>query len=72
MSNGASGGHIVVLLVEAGFAGLYQLYHLRELGLSARLVDAGSDLGGIWYWNHHQGIDLAQSSTRVGIKGNQE
>jgi cation diffusion facilitator CzcD-associated flavoprotein CzcO len=44
-----------VVVVGAGFAGLYQLHRLRDAGLSVLLVDAGSDLGGIWHWNCYPG-----------------
>jgi hypothetical protein len=40
-----------VLLIGAGFTGLYQLHRLRELGFKVHLVDAGQDIGGIWHWN---------------------
>src|SRR5919199_6408805 len=44
-----------VLVVGAGFAGVYQLDRLRNLGFSVRLFEAGDDLGGIWYWNCYPG-----------------
>ena len=44
-----------VVLVGAGFAGLYQLHRLRSLGLSVTLLEAGSGLGGIWHWNCYPG-----------------
>lgn len=44
-----------VLIIGAGFSGLYQLYRLRKLGFSVKLFDAGSDLGGVWYWNCYPG-----------------
>lgn len=44
-----------VLVVGAGFTGLYQLHRLRQLGFSVRLLEAGADLGGIWYWNCYPG-----------------
>ncbi len=44
-----------VLIVGAGFAGMYALHRLRSLGFSARVVEAGSDLGGTWYWNRYPG-----------------
>ncbi len=44
-----------VVVVGAGFSGVYQLHRLRELGFSVRLLDAGADLGGIWYWNCYPG-----------------
>lgn len=44
-----------VLIVGAGFSGLYQLHALREAGFSVALYDAAEDLGGIWYWNCYPG-----------------
>lgn len=44
-----------VVIVGAGFAGLYQLHRLRGLGLSVVLLEAGSSLGGIWHWNCYPG-----------------
>jgi cyclohexanone monooxygenase len=44
-----------VVLVGAGFAGLYQLHRVRSLGLSVTLLEAGSGLGGIWHWNCYPG-----------------
>ncbi len=43
------------LIVGAGLAGLYQLHTLRELGFSARVVEAGDGVGGTWYWNRYPG-----------------
>ncbi len=43
------------VVVGAGFAGLYQLYKLRELGLSVQVVEAADDVGGTWYWNRYPG-----------------
>jgi len=49
-------GEIDALVIGAGFAGLYQLHSLRDrLGLSTRLLEAGGDLGGTWYWNRYPG-----------------
>ena len=44
-----------VLIVGAGFAGLYMLHRARGLGLSARVVEAGGGIGGTWYWNRYPG-----------------
>ncbi len=44
-----------VLIVGAGFAGLYMLHRARGLGLSARVVEAGAGIGGTWYWNRYPG-----------------
>ncbi|MEA2859178.1 MAG: hypothetical protein QOC72_1217, partial [Methylobacteriaceae bacterium] len=44
-----------VLIVGAGLAGVYMLYRLRALGLSARVYEAGSGVGGTWFWNRYPG-----------------
>jgi len=43
------------VIVGAGFAGLYMLYRLRNLGFSVRVYEAGSGVGGTWYWNRYPG-----------------
>ncbi len=43
------------LVIGAGFSGLYQLKKLREMGLKVRAVEAGSGVGGTWYWNRYPG-----------------
>ncbi|HEY5857341.1 MAG TPA: NAD(P)/FAD-dependent oxidoreductase [Aldersonia sp.] len=44
------------IVIGAGFAGLYALHKLRDqLGLSALVFDAASDVGGTWYWNRYPG-----------------
>ena len=44
-----------VVVVGAGFAGMYLLHRLRELGLSARVIETADDVGGTWYWNRYPG-----------------
>jgi cation diffusion facilitator CzcD-associated flavoprotein CzcO len=44
-----------VVIVGAGFAGMYALYNMRELGLSARVFEKGSGVGGTWFWNRYPG-----------------
>ncbi|QKS01878.1 NAD(P)/FAD-dependent oxidoreductase [Sphingomonas sp. CL5.1] len=43
------------VIVGAGFGGLRALYEMRRLGKTVRLLDAGSDVGGTWYWNRYPG-----------------
>jgi cyclohexanone monooxygenase len=43
------------VVVGAGFAGLYMLHKLRSMGLSTRILEAGSGVGGTWYWNRYPG-----------------
>ncbi len=44
-----------VVVVGAGFSGMYMLHRLRQLGLSVQVLEAGSDVGGTWYWNRYPG-----------------
>src|SRR5277367_6791007 len=44
-----------VVVVGAGFAGLYALHKLRTQGLSVRVLEAAPELGGTWYWNRYPG-----------------
>jgi cation diffusion facilitator CzcD-associated flavoprotein CzcO len=54
-TNGKAVEELDVLVVGAGFAGLYQLHHLRKLGHNVKVFEAGSDIGGVWYWNCYPG-----------------
>jgi cyclohexanone monooxygenase len=44
-----------VVVVGAGFGGMYMLYRLRGLGLSVRVYEQGDGVGGTWYWNRYPG-----------------
>ena len=44
-----------LIIVGAGFAGMYMLHRARGLGLSARVFETGSGVGGTWYWNRYPG-----------------
>jgi cation diffusion facilitator CzcD-associated flavoprotein CzcO len=44
-----------VLIVGAGFAGLYALHKMRQSGFSAHIFEAGNGVGGTWYWNRYPG-----------------
>ena len=43
------------VIIGAGFSGIYMLYKLKKLGLSACIIESGSDVGGTWYWNRYPG-----------------
>ena len=47
--------NVDVLIVGAGFAGLYMLHRARGLGLRARVLEGGDSVGGTWYWNRYPG-----------------
>ena len=56
MSNRLSEGVALdAVIVGAGFSGLYMLHRLRQQGLSARIYEAGTGVGGTWYWNRYPG-----------------
>src|ERR1700710_4984 len=44
-----------VLVIGAGFAGLYALHRLRGLGFATRVLEAADGVGGTWYWNRYPG-----------------
>ncbi len=43
------------VVIGAGFAGLYAVFKLRELGFEVRAYEKGEDVGGVWYWNRYPG-----------------
>ena len=43
------------IIIGAGMSGMYQLYRLRELGMRVRVFEAGTGVGGTWYWNRYPG-----------------
>ncbi|WEW55374.1 hypothetical protein PRK78_000804 [Emydomyces testavorans] len=43
------------IIIGAGFSGVRCLWELQRLGLTARCFDAGSDVGGTWWWNRYPG-----------------
>ncbi|KAF2687658.1 FAD/NAD(P)-binding domain-containing protein [Lentithecium fluviatile CBS 122367] len=57
--NGTTNGHAVqeydVIIVGAGFSGISNLHRLRNDGLKCHVFEAGSDFGGVWYWNRYPG-----------------
>jgi cation diffusion facilitator CzcD-associated flavoprotein CzcO len=47
--------NVDAVIVGAGFSGMYLLHRLREMNLSAVVFEAGTDVGGTWYWNRYPG-----------------
>src|SRR4051794_3907261 len=54
------------IVIGAGVSGLYQLYRLRQLGLSVRCYEDGSGVGGTWYWNRYPGCRFDSESETYG------
>lgn len=44
-----------VVIIGAGFAGIYALHRLRNLGYKCRVFEAGDEVGGTWFWNRYPG-----------------
>ena len=50
------------IIVGAGISGMYQLLRLRELGLRVKVLEAGTGVGGTWYWNRYPGARFDSES----------
>jgi len=59
------------VVIGAGVSGLYQLYRLRELGLRVRVFEAGTGVGGTWYWNRYPGARFDSESWTYGYSFSQ-
>ncbi|MGD9604313.1 MAG: flavin-containing monooxygenase [Gammaproteobacteria bacterium] len=59
-----------VLIVGAGFSGLYLLDRLRDAGLAVQAIDGADELGGVWYWNCYPGArcDSAAAYYQFALK----
>jgi cyclohexanone monooxygenase len=68
----AETGHFDAIVVGAGFAGMYMLHRLRELGLSARVYEAGGGVGGTWYWNRYPGARCDVESMQYSFSFSEE
>ncbi|MDQ7909349.1 NAD(P)/FAD-dependent oxidoreductase [Phytohabitans sp. ZYX-F-186] len=51
-----------VIIIGAGVTGMHQLKLVRELGVKVRVIEAGGDVGGTWYWNRYPGARLDSES----------
>ncbi|MGO9872481.1 MAG: flavin-containing monooxygenase [Acidimicrobiia bacterium] len=61
-----------VVIVGAGFAGLYMLHRARTIGLSARAIEAGGGVGGTWYWNRYPGARCDVESMEYSYQFSEE
>ena len=64
--------HWDVIIIGAGFAGLHMLHRMREIGLSARVYEAASDVGGVWYWNRYPGARCDVESLQYSFSFSKE
>ena len=60
------------IIIGAGLSGMYQLHRLREQGLRVRVFEAGTDVGGTWYWNRYPGARFDSESYSYGYSFSKE
>ena len=60
------------IIIGAGISGMYQLYKLRQLGLSVRIFETGTGVGGTWYWNKYPGCRFDSESYTYGYSWSDE
>jgi cyclohexanone monooxygenase len=60
------------VVVGAGFAGMYMLHRLRQLGFAARVYEAGGGVGGTWYWNRYPGARCDVESMQYSFSFSEE
>ena len=61
-----------VIIIGAGISGLYQLHLLRQRGLRVRVFEAGTGVGGVWYWNRYPGARFDSESWSYGYSFSQD
>src|SRR5437764_1204492 len=60
------------IVIGAGISGMYMLYRLRELGMTTRVFESGTDVGGTWYWNRYPGARFDSESWTYGYSFSKE
>jgi cyclohexanone monooxygenase len=60
------------IVIGAGFAGMYMLHRLRQQGMDVRVFEAGSDVGGTWYWNRYPGARCDVESLEYSYQFDEE
>jgi len=60
------------IIIGAGMSGMYQLYRLREQGMRVRVFEAGTGVGGTWYWNRYPGARFDSESYTYGYSFSKE
>lgn len=61
-----------VVVVGAGFAGMYALHYLRKLGFAVRVLEIAKDVGGTWYWNRYPGARCDVASLEYSYQFSEE
>ena len=68
----AKATHFDAIIIGAGISGMFMLYRLRELGMTARAFESGTNLGGTWYWNRYPGARFDSESWTYGYSFSEE
>ena len=55
IADNSTAKHVDMIVVGAGFGGMYAVFRYREMGKTVVGVEAGGDVGGVWYWNRYPG-----------------
>jgi len=61
-----------VVIVGAGFGGLYSIYKLRELGFRVQAFEAAPSVGGTWFWNRYPGARCDVESLQYSFSFSEE
>jgi len=72
ISHAAETNVLDAVVIGAGISGMFMLYRLRELGLTTRVLEAGTGVGGTWYWNRYPGARFDSESWTYGYSFSKE
>ena len=65
-------GDFDAVIIGAGISGMFMLYRLRELGMTAKVFETGTGVGGTWYWNRYPGARFDSESWTYGYSFSKE
>jgi cation diffusion facilitator CzcD-associated flavoprotein CzcO len=72
LTDAAAAPDFDAIIIGAGMSGMYQLHRLRELGMRVRVFEAGTGVGGTWYWNRYPGARFDSESYSYGYSFSKE
>ena len=72
LTGGHAAEHHEVIVIGAGVCGIYALHRLREMGVDVKVLEAGGDVGGTWYWNRYPGCRFDSESFSYGYSFSNE
>ena len=73
MTKSTSGSNTYdAIVIGAGISGMYFVHRLRAMGMTVRVFEAGSGVGGTWYWNRYPGARFDSESYSYGYSFSQE